>query len=84
MWIGVTDASCPDIVNECWTWSDRLEFSYTNWNGGEPNDPQEDCGQLYAQGGNAWNDAGCGGEWDYVCSALGAWNSAILVQMALW
>jgi hypothetical protein len=84
VWIGTTGASCPDIVNECWTWPDGSEFSYTNWNGGEPNDHQEGCEQMHAQGGNAR-----GTTWVVMVSGtlcavhLWARNSAVLLQIAL-
>ena len=31
MWIGFTDSSCPDTVNECWAWSDGSLNDWTNW-----------------------------------------------------
>ena len=72
VWIGATDASCPGTVNECWGWSDGSGWEYTNWRGGEPNGPAEDCGELYVTGGdhgdgNMWNDAPCGNSYEVVC-----------------
>ena len=62
-----------DIDNEgTFVWDDGSTSTYTNWNGGEPNDAggSEDCAQTFASGrwsdGNCANDVNC-----FYCSKLG-------------
>uniref|UniRef100_A0A3B4CMU0 C-type lectin domain-containing protein n=1 Tax=Pygocentrus nattereri TaxID=42514 RepID=A0A3B4CMU0_PYGNA len=44
-WIGLRQKENKD--NTCWTWSDGSNFSYSNWNSGEPNNAGTgNCGEL--------------------------------------
>ncbi|GAB4296591.1 MAG: hypothetical protein Kow0090_11720 [Myxococcota bacterium] len=75
-WIGFSDVA----VEGTFTWVDgtvgyihvpQQFFTYTNWNGGEPNDAGggEDCTEMYPSwwAGGIWNDMPCGtGLW-FVC-----------------
>ena len=56
VWIGGTDAASEGT----WKWSPSgTPLSYTNWNGGEPNNlGREDCLEFWASTGK-WNDAPC-------------------------
>ena len=51
-WLGGTDSATEGV----WTWINGDSFSYTNWNGGEPNNSgDEDALMMYGNG--TWNDA---------------------------
>jgi hypothetical protein len=42
--------------------------SYTNWNSGEPNSPQQEhCGQLLVHHNGRWNDVSCHSKYHYIC-----------------
>lgn len=63
-WIGATDEE-----NEGeWTWCTGEEFSYTNWNSGEPNnsDGDEDYAGIYIDDFK-WNDWGSSQTLKYIC-----------------
>jgi hypothetical protein len=50
-WIGLTD----EVVENQWRWVTNETYSYTSWNGGEPNNAgNEDYVQFV--GGGKWND----------------------------
>jgi hypothetical protein len=68
-WIGLTDA-----VNEMdWRWADGSTPAFTRWNTDEPNDGGsalfvfEDCAEMNAGPGGAWNDTECTDRLPYVC-----------------
>ena len=66
VWIGGTDAACEGA----WKWSPSgTPLSYTNWNGGEPNDygGNEDCLRVSSWG--SWNDRMCTDKLKYVCGS---------------
>jgi len=48
-------------------WYGGASKSFTNWNGGEPNNWLwgEDCTETYANG--KWNDQSCGDSRSYIC-----------------
>ena len=66
-WIGMNDF---DVEGD-FAWINGTAVTYTNWNGGEPNDynNNEDCTEMIVFVGSegAWNDAFCEGEKDFVC-----------------
>ncbi|MGB0589637.1 MAG: C-type lectin domain-containing protein [Myxococcota bacterium] len=69
-WIGLNDLEEEDDFQ----WSDGADVTFTNWNGGEPNDygSGEDCTEVIASvGNNVWNDANCDAQRDYVCRVGG-------------
>ena len=58
VWIGFTDASCSNTIDECWSWSDESLTDWTNWAPGEPNQgvwapgqpaAAEDCADMSAR-----------------------------------
>lgn len=54
IWIGFSD----EVTEGNFTWYDGSPIVYTNWAPGEPNNAgDEDCVQIYADGG--WNDLSC-------------------------
>ncbi|XP_072543769.1 macrophage mannose receptor 1-like [Salminus brasiliensis] len=54
-----------------WSWSDGSNFSYSDWNTSEPNNPVGDnCVQLYSEYGYKWADAGCHWPGPFVCYGL--------------
>ena len=62
-WIGATD---EETEGE-WTWCTGEEFSYTNWNSGEPNnDNEEDYAGIYIDNFK-WNDWGSSQSLKYIC-----------------
>ena len=58
----------PSGTENDWNWIDGSNFSFTNWNSGEPNDynSDEDCCELYSNAGGAWNDVAC--SWSRSCA----------------
>ncbi|KAL7880770.1 hypothetical protein SRHO_G00030240 [Serrasalmus rhombeus] len=65
-WIGLRQKK--NVKNTCWTWSDGSNFSYSNWNSGEPNNAGTDnCGELRSKDKYRWNDAGCSYTNQFVC-----------------
>lgn len=67
-WIGAT---CQDGTWGDWKWSDGTNWSYTEWNSGEPNDwnGAEDCVHQHTTG--LWNDAGCDSAYYALCAVAG-------------
>eukprot|EP00964_Phaeocystis_antarctica_P032989 scaffold18687_cov56-Phaeocystis_antarctica.AAC.1 len=64
--IGGTDAASE----RAWVWSpSNTPLSWTNWNGGEPNDHSsgEDCLEFNYGGPGKWNDWFCAEAQKYVC-----------------
>ena len=58
LWIGLSDRAVEGVFES----SDGFAVSYTNWAQGEPNNSagDEDCAELSAVWGGAWNDKQCG------------------------
>jgi hypothetical protein len=54
-WIGLTDQAAEGQF----VWASGQANTYTNWNGGEPNNKfgVENCGEIYTSG--LWNDVDC-------------------------
>ena len=66
-WIGYTDAGPGNEGNWEWTGA-SAQGSYENWNSGEPNDfNNEDCAEMSAGTGWAWNDLNCGSSNAFIC-----------------
>eukprot|EP00794_Sanderia_malayensis_P016656 gene16656-18346_t len=66
MWLGYTD---KDYEGH-WAWSDNsTRPSFTNWDGGDPNDGgwlrNEDCALMKPDG--KWNDYPCNDRFKYIC-----------------
>lgn len=65
-WIGLTDSGSDNEGN--YRWVSGTDFSFTNWDGGEPNDdgtPVEDCAEM--RGSGQWNDFPCGNGRYFIC-----------------
>lgn len=63
LWIGGTDA----VTEGTWLYADGTPFSYTNWDGGEPNNVgNEDCAVKHNFSGR-WNDVTCTNSFWYWC-----------------
>lgn len=72
-WIGFTDAASEGN----WLWANGDQVTYTNWNGGEPNNSgNEDYAQMNTNG--TWNDAGGGENIRFVCEFSGTFGVDIL------
>jgi len=58
---GYQEQPCANEPSGCWTWSDGTEFTYTNWESGEPNDcrAEEHCLEMRADYPLEWNDQVC-------------------------
>jgi len=66
IWIGGSDA----LIEGDWKWSNGDEWTYTNWNSGEPNgQTSENHLQIYAPEGT-WNDLASSNKLSYICE----WN----------
>ena len=52
-----------------WRWMDDSPYEYTNWNPGEPSDPDgsegENCVEMYGDG--KWNDVPCDTPNGFIC-----------------
>ena len=70
VWIGLSDLGKTGN----WVWNKGKEMTYSNWNNGEPNSDEENCGAMYTTHPNhpsssgKWNDVRC----TYVNSNFGA------------
>jgi cysteine-rich repeat protein len=67
-WIGLSDIS----VEGTFVWANGEPFSYTSWNGGEPNNfgGGEDCVESIEEDPSQtddWNDLGCNNTRPYLC-----------------
>ena len=61
-WIGLNDGDREGTF----VWVNAEPFTFTNWNGGEPNNNNdEDCVGMLGDG--RWNDFDCGDSYDSVC-----------------
>ncbi|XP_078603366.1 uncharacterized protein LOC144877331 [Branchiostoma floridae x Branchiostoma japonicum] len=63
-----------------WTWSDgtAVYSGFTDWAPGEPNNVDEQCGQLWQAQGFNWDDTNCDYEKPFVCqiatdAVIGLW-----------
>ncbi|KAL6491145.1 hypothetical protein MHYP_G00014900 [Metynnis hypsauchen] len=69
-WIGLKQKD-KQGNSRTWMWSDGSQFSYSNWNSGEPNNPgSNNCGALQRASGYRWNDAGCLWFQQFVCQEV--------------
>ena len=69
-WIGFNDFAEEDSFE----WIDGSPVTYTNWNGGEPNDygQGEDCTEIIAAvGSGVWNDSNCNTQREVICRVGG-------------
>ncbi|XP_036452780.1 macrophage mannose receptor 1-like isoform X2 [Colossoma macropomum] len=65
-WIGLRQNMQQNNIS--WIWSDWSNFSYSNWNSGEPNNGVGDyCGILLSDNAYRWNDLGCTYQDPFVC-----------------
>ncbi len=63
-WVGGNDITTEGQ----WTWAGGVAWTYTNWQGGEPNNVNnEDCLQLWRFTGGTWNDGNCSQAHHYIC-----------------
>ncbi|XP_076145655.1 ZP domain-containing protein-like [Alosa pseudoharengus] len=58
-WIG--------LFRDTWKWSDGSKSTFTYWNSGEPNNGNENCGQIWFHYNGSWNDAPCSVKRPFVC-----------------
>nr|XP_011440035.2 perlucin-like protein [Crassostrea gigas] len=65
VWLGGTDVA----EEGKWVWqSTGTIFSYSAWNGGQPNNYQnQDCLCLYRPYGLTWCDESCAASYQYIC-----------------
>jgi len=54
-------------ANENWKWVTGEDFSYTNWNKGQPDNYQKKENKLHLFGSFKWNDAGDNWKIGYIC-----------------
>ena len=75
IWLGGL-ATCPGCND--WTWTDGSVFSFTYWEGGEPNNGgptiyiPEDCIEMgyFASRPDQWNDWNCNNTNTVVCERI--------------
>lgn len=84
VWSGLNDIT----VEGTWVWPDGTSASFTNWNGGEPNNGggNEDCMEFNAATGMSWNDINCGNSRVGVCenpSAISSMSSNLVTAPAI-
>ncbi|XP_072922851.1 C-type lectin-like [Hemitrygon akajei] len=64
-WIGLNDI-CKE---NNFTWIDGTDYTYGDWDGGQPDDHNnEDCVHIHHGGSSKWNDYPCNMELGFVCA----------------
>jgi hypothetical protein len=82
-WLGGSDEAAEDV----WKWLDGPEagqdFTYTNWNGGEPNNQGDEDALVGWWIGNTWNDYSSSLTNSYIVEYSAAQVAAVPVPAAL-
>jgi len=81
-WIGGYQPAGASEPSGQWTWVDQSQWSWQNWNTGEPNDARnnEDCAEFYPHHNGKWNDGNCDARLPSVCQRSISWSGQCVVD----